>query len=89
MRPALPLPFAPALDALMSRLVARYTGGRASLRADEVGELAWGVSTLWEGFTGKRELPGWAASAVGPEALFPAQLRSVRKNRLRRRFGGH
>jgi len=42
----------------MARLVARYTGGRPTLKADEVGELAWGVSALWEGFTGKRELAG-------------------------------
>lgn len=73
MRKPLPLPFAPALDALVARLVSRYTGGRPALKAEEVGEVAWGVSTLWEGFTGKRELAGEGYLAQ-PELLHAYML---------------
>jgi len=68
MRSAVPLPFAPQLDALMDRLVARYANGRTALRAEEIGELAWGVGTLWEGFTGARALAGEGYLAT-PELL--------------------
>jgi len=64
------LPFAPQLEQLCGRLAARYTGGRTTLKPEEVGELAWGVSTLWEGFTGKRELAG--ASYLADPALLHA-----------------
>jgi ribosomal protein RSM22 (predicted rRNA methylase) len=56
-----PLPFADQLDARVKSLVRRYTQGRDGVGKDvlspaQVGEVAWGVGTLWDGFTGKREL---------------------------------
>lgn len=73
MRKPLPLPFAPALEALMTRLIARYASGRPTLSPDEIGEIAWGVSTLWEGFTGKRDLAGESYLAR-PELLHAYML---------------
>lgn len=58
MRATQQLPFQADVEALVTRLVTRHTGGRPKLDPGEIGELAWGVSTLWEGFTGERGLAG-------------------------------
>jgi ribosomal protein RSM22 (predicted rRNA methylase) len=73
MRKSLKLPFAPDLEALMRRLIGRYTGGRDVLSDAEVGEVAWGVSSLWEGFTGERQLAGESYLAR-PELLHAYSL---------------
>ena len=58
MRNRVELPFASDLETLLRERIRDFTGGRDTLAAEEIGEVAWGVSTLWEGFTGKRELAG-------------------------------
>ncbi len=58
MRNRVTLPFAADLDTLLRERIQHYTRGRPTLGPEDIGEVAWGVSTLWEGFTGKRELAG-------------------------------